>query len=203
MDDKLKQMYDEAIWVGRNIFLRNKTSGSSANMSFIYKDAVYITASGTCFGDLAIESFSVIDANGNLLQGKKPSKEYPLHLALYRSCEVKAVIHTHAFYSTLCSCYLPSNKDDAVLSYTPYLDMKLGKIKWISYAPPGTNELFDLFDKNVDGRAGYLLGNHGPIVGGKNLKDTFYKLEELEESCHVMWEINREQYKNKQPIKIR
>ncbi len=195
MDLNLKKLYDDAIWVGKAIFERNKTSGSSANMSFRYEDKVYITASGTCFGRLTTDSFSIVSTDGTVLNGKKPSKELPLHLALYNVAGVEAVIHTHALYATLISCFVALDKeDDVVPSYTPYLNMKLGKIKWVQYAPPGSDELFKLFSKSVDGRKGYLLGNHGPIVGGKDILNTFYALEELEESCHVAWEIDREKY---------
>ncbi len=127
-------MLDEACWIGKSLFDRGKTAGSSANLSFLYQGKVWITASGQCFGRLTEESFAVTDLDGNVLNGKKPSKELPLHLAMYKKAgsAVQAVIHTHSFYSVLWSC-LPhgDSEDDVVPSYTPYLSMKLGKIRLV------------------------------------------------------------------------
>ena len=52
MDEILKKKLEDAVWVAHSLFERGKTSGSSANMSFLHNGNVYITASGTCFGTL-------------------------------------------------------------------------------------------------------------------------------------------------------
>ena len=49
-----------AVWIAHSLFERGKASGSSANMSFKEKDLIYITGSGTCFGTLKEEDFSVL-----------------------------------------------------------------------------------------------------------------------------------------------
>ena len=181
-------MLDEACWIGKSLFDRGKTAGSSANLSFLYQGKVWITASGQCFGRLTEESFAVTDLDGNVLNGKKPSKELPLHLAMYKKAgsAVQAVIHTHSFYSVLWSC-LPhgDSEDDVVPSYTPYLSMKLGKIRLVPYHRPGSEELFAAFRERAGEGNGYLLANHGPVVGGETLMEAFYGLEELEESARI------------------
>ena len=48
----------KAIWVANSLFNRGKVSGSSANLSFLYEDCIYITGSGTCFGTLKKEDFA-------------------------------------------------------------------------------------------------------------------------------------------------
>ena len=52
-------------------------------MSFVYEDKIYITCSGSCFGNLTVDSFSVTDMKGNHISGPKPSKELPLHVMMY------------------------------------------------------------------------------------------------------------------------
>ena len=48
------------------------------------------------------EDFTVLAMDGTPVSERKPSKEWPLHLALYeKSPEVGAVIHTHSTYSVL------------------------------------------------------------------------------------------------------
>jgi ribulose-5-phosphate 4-epimerase/fuculose-1-phosphate aldolase len=195
MDEKLLELFDTAAWIGSSLFMRNKTSGSSANMSFLARDGtLFITGSGTCFGKLTVDSFARIGQDGTLRNAVKPSKELPLHQSLYRSAPgLQAVIHTHGPYAVLWSCLEGLDADDAVPVYTPYLRMKLGKIALVPFAPPGSQALFEAFAMRADDRPGYLLAHHGAVVGGATLMDSFYRLEELEESCRIAWEIRGRQ----------
>lgn len=196
MEQTLKSKFDDAIWVAESLFERNKTAGSSANLSFRHDDIIYITGSGTCFGRLTPESFAAVSLNGESLDGRKASKEFPLHQMCYRKDpSISAVIHTHSFYATLYSCIPRESTTSVVPDYTPYLRMKVGTIALIPYAQPGSQELFELFSQNLYAGDGYLLANHGAVVPGKSVMDAFYGIEELEESCHIAWEIehNREE----------
>lgn len=187
--EELKQ----AVWVAHSLFERGKTSGSSANMSICLEDRIYITSSGSCFGTLTEEDFAVLGPGGVSLNGKKPSKELPLHRIFYeKNPQVKAVLHTHSFYSVLVSCLPAKEYRQLIPKYTPYLDMKVGEIGIVPYAPPGSGELFDAFEKEAGERKGYLLRNHGLLVGGKTIMDAFYGAEELEESAKLAWYLRKE-----------
>lgn len=202
MEKELMKKYENAIWIGKSLFERERATGSSANMSFIHKGDIYITGTGTCFGRLTIEDFAVVDKNGRHISGANPSKEISLHRSLYlKHRDIEAVIHTHSHYSTLWSCIEHTDKDNVVPEYTPYLKMKIGDIGLIPYGKPGTKELFDTFDENLSENRGYLLKNHGPIVGHKDIMGAFYCLEELEDSIRIAWElrgeVNQKQYRIK------
>lgn len=192
MEKELKEKFEQAIWVGKSLFERGKTAGSSANLSFRHGDDIYITGSGTCFGTLEEESFSRVSIEGEHLGGIKPSKEFPLHQMCYtKSAAVQAVVHTHSFYATLYSCVPHEYEESVIPDYTPYLRMKVGTVGLIPFAKPGSEELFELFRQAVNDNDAYLLANHGPVVPGKSLMDAFYGIEELEESCHIAWELER------------
>lgn len=189
----LDKKLNDAIWIGKTLFNRNKVSGSSANLSFIHDEKIYITGSGTCFGNLVKEDFAVTDRQGNHLDGIRASKELPLHKTLYdKSLSIQAIIHTHALYSTLWSCINHENEKDIMPSYTPYLKMRIGTIGLVPYAHPGSQELFDYFAERINDSDGYILQNHGPVVGDKDLISAFYGLEELEESAQIAWELRSE-----------
>ena len=191
-EDELTDLFHQAEWIGKQLFARNKVSGSSANMSFLHDGRIYITGTGTCFGNLDRRSFAVCNRAGECLNDVRPSKELPLHLMMYlkSGSSVKAVIHTHSFYATLWSCLQHDEEEDVIPQYTPYLKMKLGKIAMVPYGRPGSEELFRNFEKCLTENDGYLLSNRGPVVGGKSLMDAFYCLEELEESAHLAWELS-------------
>ncbi|MBQ9198532.1 MAG: class II aldolase/adducin family protein [Clostridia bacterium] len=195
MPNNVHHETEQAVWIAHSLFERGKVTGSTANLSFRMDDRIYVTASGSSFGRLESGDFAVIGLDGARLEdnGKKPSKEWPLHLAVYQSRpEVRAVLHTHSFYSVVWSCLPHENEKDCIPTYTPYLRMKLGTVGLIPYAPPGSEALFSAFREHMAGSDGWLLQNHGPVVPGKSLLDAFYALEELEESARLAWVLKEE-----------
>lgn len=192
MNTELNKKIEQAIWVGKSLFDRNKVTGSSANMSFCHNNLIYITRSGACFGKLEIEDFVKINMKGQVIDSGNPSKEFPLHIIYYKYKDsVSSVIHTHSTYSTLWSMLSHSDTKDIIPSHTPYLKMKLGKVGLVEYHPPGTQKLFDALETRINDSDGFILKNHGPIIGGKNIMDAFYILEELEESAKIAWKLGK------------
>lgn len=188
-EQALDQQLQQAVWVAHTLFRLGKTSGSTGNLSFRSGDTIYISRSGTCFGTLTEEDFSAVSMDGRLLRGRKPSKELPLLRMLYlHNPELGAVVHTHGRYGVLWSCVPGLDREDCIPGVTPYLAMKLGKIRLIPYAKPGSQELFQALKERLDGN-GYLLERHGALVGEKELMDAFYGVEELEESACIAWQL--------------
>lgn len=186
----LTEKLEQAVWIAHTLFNRNKVAGSTANLSFLHEGKLYITCSGSSFGTLKTEDFSVVAADGQLLEGKKPSKELPLHKILYnKDAGIQAVIHTHSFYAVMWSMEKHDNEADCVPEHTPYLKMKLGTVGLVDYAKPGSEELFAAFERVVQASDGYILKQHGPVVGGSSLMEAFNSLEELEESCKIAWHL--------------
>lgn len=188
---ELTRKKEDAIWIGKMLFERGKATGSSANLSFLHEGHIYITGSGTCFGRLTENSFSKVTMDGTHVDGLKPSKELPLHKMYYEKSEqIQAVVHVHSFYATMYSFLKQDDVTDIVPAYTPYLQMKVGTIGLVPYAKPGSPELFGHFKEAVSKSDGFILAQHGPVVGGKSLMDAFYGLEELEESCKIAWTLD-------------
>ncbi len=187
-EKEMNQLLERALWVAHSLFERNKVSGSSGNFSFRCGGRIYMTAGGTCFGTLKKEDFSVLDEKFQHINGPKPSKEWPLHCMLYQKHEgIGAVLHTHSFYSALWSCLETASAGSCIPAYTPYLKMKLGNVVRVPYAPPGSQELFRNFEQSLTDARGYLLANHGPVVGAADVEEAFYALEEFEESAKTAW----------------
>src|SRR5690625_2173365 len=191
LEKTLENKIEDALWIAKSLFDRGKATGSVANLSFSHKDNIYITGSGTSFGRLKSTDFAIVDLEGNVLNEKKPSKELPLHLSVYKEKpDVRAVIHTHSTYIVLWSCVEDLNEKDCIPDHTPYLKMQLGTVSLVPYERPGSKALFELFDQYVNKSDGWLLSHHGPVVPGKDLMSAFYALEEMEESTHIAWELH-------------
>ena len=96
--DKLKE---ELIFWGKRLYFKGLSPATSGNISLRAGDNFLITASGTCAGDLVADEISLIDINGNLISGKKPSSEKFMHLAIYEERDdINAVVHSHCPYIT-------------------------------------------------------------------------------------------------------
>lgn len=185
-EEKLRQ----AVWIAHTLFQLGKTSGSTGNISFRDGKKIYMSRSGCCFGTMKEEDFCVMELDGRIIDNRKPSKEFPLHLAYYRRFpEVEAVIHTHGRYSVLWGCMSGLDEKNCIPQYTPYLQMKLGKIRLVPYEAPGSEALFRTFENCMDQEKGYLMKQHGAIVGAKSLMDAFYEIEEMEESAFIAWNL--------------
>lgn len=189
-NEELKEKLDLACWIAHKLFDRRVSPGTTGNLSFLQDGVMYITASGTCFGTLKPQDFTAVDLRTGKWYGEKPSKEMPLHTEVYRAKRnAGAVIHVHSTYTVLWSCIPHENETDCVPQYTPYLKMKLGTVGLVPYGAPGSKELFASFHEKADNSDAWILKNHGSVVPGKNLMDAFACTEELEESCHIAWEL--------------
>lgn len=193
MEQTLQDKLILACWIARQLFDRKMGPGTTGNLSFLHDGKLYITASGTCFGNLSPADFTCVDMMTSAFEGKRPSKELPLHRTVYVSREdAGAVIHVHSTYAVLWSCIPHENEEDCIPPYTPYLGMTLGRVGLIPYAGPGSRELFDAFAEGAGKSDGWILKNHGPVVCGKDLMKAFACIEELEESCRIAWELRNE-----------
>ena len=185
---------DEAIWVAQELFRQGSVTGSTGNISFRKNNDIYISSSGSCFGRIDEKSFSLLSIDGQITSGR-PSKEWPIHLSLYRSNEISAIIHTHSFYSVLLSCRKNLNDEIKDLyKYTPYLGiLSKGNISVVDYYEPGSTKLFEEFNKTVSRDTNiYILRNHGIVVSAKSILESFYILSEFETTAKLLHEIEND-----------
>lgn len=186
MNQNFDCLLDEAIWTAHQLFDRKLVTGSTGNISFLFDDIMYITKSGTCFGRVDKESFARVNVSGEVIEGK-PSKEYPMHLALYnRNKQTRAVIHTHSLYSTAFSC--KKNVEGCLqelFTATPYLQMLTdGMIGCVPFCKPGSSALFSSFAETIREEIDvYLLCHHGIVVAQDTLYHAFDIVEEFEVSA--------------------
>ncbi len=181
------ELRNDLVRVGHILFERGLTNGSAGNMSVALDDGTVIaTPTGASLGQLDANDLSKVDRVGALLSGKKPTKEVPFHLALYKgNPEVKAIIHLHSTYSTAYACLAGLNPADAIRPMTPYIVMRLGKVILLPYHKPGSVEIANDLSRVAAGHKAFLLANHGMIAGGKSMTDALNNAEELEESCKL------------------
>ncbi|SDJ30051.1 class II aldolase/adducin family protein [Natribacillus halophilus] len=142
----------------------------------------YISASGTYLGQL--QEADLVLAPGNKTSDcKKPSKEAPMHGAIYdERPEIHAVIHSAPFYSTLLACTslnLPSTYFVEAMYY-------LERIARIRYEHPGSNELAEAVREKAKEANVFFLENHGVIVCDVSIKEALMSLQTLEFTSRML-----------------
>ncbi|OWJ68293.1 aldolase [Inquilinus limosus] len=172
---------------GRSLFERGLTPGSSGNISLRLDDGGWlVTPTNASLGFLDPARLSRLDAEGRLLSGDKPTKEIPLHGALYETRgSARAIVHLHSTHSVAVSM-LPGIDPKAVLPpLTAYYLMRVGATALVPYYRPGDPAVADAI-RGLAGRySAVLLANHGPVVAGESLEAAVYATEELEETAKL------------------
>lgn len=175
--------------VAKSLFDRGYSTGGGGNLSLRLPDNfILATPTGSCLGRLEIDSLSVVSLDGELLSGKKASKEVEFHLSLYRAnTGCNAVVHLHSTYMTALSCIDTIDEDQAIRPFTPYYVMRIGNLPVVDYYPPGSPQIAEALEKLAPIYRAFLLRNHGPVVTGKDLYDAADNSEELEETAKLMF----------------
>lgn len=172
---------------GRSLFERGLTPGSSGNISVRLPEGGWLmTPTNASLGFLDPAKLSKLAPDGALVSGDKPTKEVPLHAALYEGrAGAGAVVHLHSTHSVALSM-LPGIDPASVLpALTPYYLMRCGATALIPYYRPGDPAVADAIRGLAGQYSSVLLANHGPVIAGDSLEAAVYAMEELEETARL------------------
>lgn len=165
---------------GRRMAADRLVVGSSGNISVRVGDRVAVTPTGIEYAELTPDAISIIDLSGRHLDGLPPTSEAPLHLALYRRQDVRAVVHTHSVHATAASMLV-----DQLPPVHYLLGLFGGAVHTASYATFGTTELADSVVSALGHRHACLMANHGAVAVGGNLAAAYDRALQLEWLCEV------------------
>ena len=171
----------------RSLFERGLTAGSSGNISLRLEDGGWLMSpTNASMGFLDPARLSRLDAQGGLVSGDPPSKEIPLHQALYETrADAGAIVHLHSVHSVAVSM-LPEIDPRSVLPpLTAYSVMRVGAVALVPYYRPGDPAVAGAIRGLAGRHSAVLLANHGPVVAGKTLDAAMHATEELEETARL------------------
>jgi ribulose-5-phosphate 4-epimerase/fuculose-1-phosphate aldolase len=178
---------EEMVRLSRSLFERGFSVGSAGNISAAVEDGLLITPTNSCLGFLDPKRISKLDLEGRHICGDPPSKEVFLHRAFYETRPgTGAVVHLHSTFATALSCLENLNEYDCIPPLTPYIVMRVGKVRLVPYLRPGDPKSGDLIRDLAGQYAAVLLANHGTVVTGKDLTSAVYASEELEETAKLL-----------------
>ena len=183
----LDNAVQEIIAAGQRLAARGLVCAHSGNISRRLEDStVLITASGVFKGGLREEDVLCIDHQGQVRQGeegRRPSSETALHLALYQNYpHIGAIIHAHPPYATALAC-AGQEPDHRMLEETALF---LGPVPLLPRLSAGSPELAQGAVKAAAGVNALLLAGHGAVSWGEDMEQALDRMEILEHTARVM-----------------
>lgn len=181
------RMRDEIAAVGKSLFDRLFTFGSTGNISArLSNGEMLMTPTNASLGALDPGRLSKFSADGVHLSGDKPTKEAFLHQCMY--CERQdagAVVHLHSTHAVAVSIIEGLDEADLLPPLTAYYVMRVGRLPLVPYYPPGDAALAGAVAEKARTSHAVLLANHGPVMAGATLREAQYATEELEETAKL------------------
>ena len=177
----------QLVELGASLFARGYSVGSAGNISLRLPDGkIMATPTNSCLGRLSARDLSVTDKDGTHLGGLAPTKELFLHVAVYQARpDSRAVVHLHSSYATALAALADLDPENALMPFTPYYVMKIGRLPVVPYYKPGTPELGAATAKIAGKARAFLLANHGSVTCGASLVEAVNNAEELEETAKL------------------
>lgn len=179
-----EQIRRDIVEVGRRMYARELIAGMDGNISVLREDGVIMTTpTGMCKGFLQPDDIVITDTNGRKIKGRRePSSELLMHLACYRNRpDVRAVVHAHPQTCTgFAVAGIPLDK--ALLAE---VIVTFGCIPIAPYGTPSTEELATSVDEYIKKHDALLLANHGALTVGKELFETYFKMETIEHFARI------------------
>ncbi|MEU2406905.1 class II aldolase/adducin family protein [Streptomyces rubiginosohelvolus] len=179
--ESVRQARRDVVGTARRSAAEGLVVGTSGNVSARVGDVVLVTPSGVPYDRLGPDDAVGVDLAGHQVIGDLgPTSELPLHLAVYRSTDAAAVVHTHAVHATAVSTLV------AEVPLVHYAAAILGgPVRTAAYARYGTPELADAMLEALRDRTGCLLANHGTVTYGDTLDQAYDRTAQLEWLCHL------------------
>ncbi|GGT96906.1 class II aldolase/adducin family protein [Streptomyces violascens] len=155
--------------------------GTSGNVSVRVGELVLVTPTGVPYDRLGPADTVAVDLEGRQVMGTlRPTSEIPMHLAVYRNTDARAVVHTHAVHATAVSTLATE------LPLVHYMAAALGgPVRVAPYALYGSEELAENMLRALEGRTGCLLQNHGTVTYGTGLAQAYDRTAQLEWMCRL------------------
>lgn len=157
--------------------------GPGGNISARRGGKIYLSPSGFALEEIEPEQWVEVDiSTGEVTDnGLRPSSEVLMHLYGYRAKpDMGAMVHTHP-----PNCIAFTLIDQELPIMFPDQAALVGRTAFIPYLIPTTDLLADAVAAKVNEASTILLGNHGLVTTGRNLREAYYRTQVVEESAKI------------------
>jgi L-fuculose-phosphate aldolase len=182
---KTEQEYrQEIVETGRLVYQKGWAAANDGNITIRLDDRrVLCTPTGVSKGTMTPADLCICDMDGALLEGSRSrTSEILMHLTIYRMRpDVQSVVHAHPPVATgFAVAGRPLN-----LALVPEVVINLGCVPLAEYGLPGTPELTRDMLRYIPSYDALLMGNHGVVTYGPDLRRAFFNMETVEHFAQV------------------
>jgi len=167
---------------GRKIAERLLVVGPGGNTSARAEGAIVVKASGCAFEDCTEDDYIPIDPKTGEVIGstRKPTCEIYMHIACFlKRPDANAVVHTHPPIATglaMAGQTLPP-------IYPDLIALVGAEIPVLPYIVPSGKALAEAVAKVIVNHNAVLLGNHGLLTVGANVREAYFRNLLVEEAA--------------------
>ncbi len=175
----MKKEREAIIYYSKKMAQSGLTKGTGGNISVCDREQGYvaITPSAVDYDELIVEDIAVLRLDGTQVEGNyAPSSEKDMHLLCYKKRnDIAAVVHTHSLYSIIMACL-----HEAIPPVHYLIGFAKGTVECVPYYPFGSMELAEAASDGLSDKNAVLLGNHGLLAVGADVKHA-YSVAEITE----------------------
>jgi L-fuculose-phosphate aldolase len=168
--------------VGRSLFSRGLVSSSSGNLSIRIGDKLIITRRGSNMGALQEKDLIETGIHKNDRATPLASVELPVHRAIYKTTNARAVVHAHPPHATALSMSERVIKSDHLNDFCGLGPVPV--VGWGMEVKPGS--LPDLIADSLKDNLIVVVHGHGSFAIGQLMDEAFNCTTGLEEACEIL-----------------
>ncbi len=191
MEDLIRKAKEDFVQAAMRAYSCGIQTGNGGNISVRIprQDWMAVKVSGTSFGDASLDTITVTDFDGKIIQGAlKPTRETVLHGSLYKQFpDMGAIVHTHSPYSIAWSFTgksVPLVTKQAVLKLKHPIPVVC--VETPDVRPEHIPLIYELFAQWPDLTA-FILQGHGIVSVGRNAVEAEHNTEFVEETAQIAW----------------
>ncbi len=176
---------DAVVAVAQRMEAAGLVVGTAGNVSARRPDGTMcITPSSTPYAEVTSDGLAVVDLDGNVVAGGRPSTEKAMHLACYTAFpEVGGVVHCHPLHASMFAVArqpIPAVIEEVIV----YVG---GDVPVADYSTTGTDDLAAEVVRHLADRGAVLMANHGLLCVGKSAEDALHTALVVEHTAHIVW----------------
>jgi len=180
----VKGMRQAICELGFKLWEKGFVEGNAGNISLRLADNLVLATPTLCSkGSLRAEEIALVTLDGKQLQGNLPvTSEIAMHLAVFGKTKAVACVHAHPVHvlAFALSGRLPPS------GILPEVEIFLGELGFAPYRKPGSKELAEAIAELAPRHQCIIMANHGVVVWGQSLEDTYWKIEIIDAYCHAL-----------------
>ncbi len=177
----MKRIVKNIIDVGQALYREGLVDSHSGNISFKFRDYLFITRRGARLGFLSEADIIKIRLNGSHILKERASSEVDVHIKVLESTGKKCVVHAHPHYTVFLSLKSDIFKPKAWEGKEILKDVKIINLK----KPSASEELSSALSEELRERNIVIVKGHGVFSAHNDLYEAYRLISVLEHSCKI------------------